>query len=218
MTPEFKVVVVDDHPLFRDGVVHTLMSNRIDVVGEGATADDALRLTLAHEPDVVLMDLNMPGGGMAALTAIAASGTRSHVLPLTIVDDEMSAMGALQGGARGYLLKGIGGRELVEAVRTVARGDLYIAPQLLSRLLGPRARTPDHLKAHGASLSGREEQVLALLSCGLSNKEIAFRLELSEKTVKYYLTHLLRKLHMRNRVEAALYASHRGGMSAAFDR
>lgn len=218
MTPEFAVVVVDDHPLFRDGVVHTLMSNGIDVVGQGATADDALRLTLAHEPDVVLMDLNMPGGGLAALTAIAASGTKSQVLPLTIVDDEMSAEGALRSGARGYLLKGIGGRELVEAVRTVARGDLYIAPQLLSRLLGPRSRAPDAPKATTAALSGREEQILGLLSCGLSNKEIAFRLELSEKTVKYYLTHLLRKLHMRNRVEAALYASHRSGSSAALER
>ncbi len=218
MTPEFAVVVVDDHPLFRDGVVHTLMSNSIDVVGQGASADDALRLTLAHEPDVVLMDLNIPGGGLAALTAITASGIKSHVLPLTIVDDDMSAAGALRSGARGYLLKGIGGRELVEAVRTVARGDLYIAPQLLSRLLGPRAHAPANLNAHGASLSGREEQVLALLSCGLSNKEIAFRLELSEKTVKYYLTHLLRKLHMRNRVEAALYASHRNGSSAALER
>tara|TARA_R110002020_G_scaffold364263_4_gene576644 strand:- start:31518 stop:32153 length:636 start_codon:yes stop_codon:yes gene_type:complete len=207
MSPQLNVVVVDDHPLYREGVVHTLTSNGIDVMGEGGSADDAIRLTLAHKPDVILIDMNMPGGGLSALTSIIDGDARSHVLPLTIVDDEASVSGALRAGARGYILKGIGGRELVNAVETVARGDIYIAPQLVSRLICSQFH--DDAKEDEVELSGREEQVLGLLARGLSNKEIAFRLKLSEKTVKYYLTHVLRKLHVRNRVEAALYASQR---------
>lgn len=207
MSTQCRVVVVDDHPLFRDGVVYTLTANGIDVMGEGACAEDAIRLTQAHDPDVLLIDMNMPGGGLSALTSIVDSGARSHVLPLTIVDDEASVSEALRAGARGYILKGIGGRELVNAVDTVARGDIYIAQQLVARLLGRRSQHDP--RADEVALSGREEQVLKLLAHGLSNKEIAFQLELSEKTVKYYITHVLKKLNVRNRVEAALYASHR---------
>ncbi|MCY0097075.1 LuxR C-terminal-related transcriptional regulator [Hoeflea ulvae] len=205
MSFQHRVVVIDDHPLFRDGVVHTLVTHGIDVIGEGACAEDAIRLTHEHDPDVLLMDMNMPGGGLSALTSIVDNGARSHVLPLTIVDDEASISEALRAGARGYILKGIGGRELVAAVDTVARGDIYIAPQLVERLLGRRFQHDQ--KTEDVALSEREEQVLGLLARGFSNKEIALQLELSEKTVKYHITHVLKKLNVRNRVEAALYAS-----------
>ena len=207
MIDGIKVVVVDDHPMLREGVVHVLVSNGIAVVSEGATADEAVRLALLHKPNVLLLDMKMPGGGLHAITAIVESKLDTAILVLTVVSDEQSVKGALRSGARGYILKGAAGKELVEAVLTLAGGERYVTPQLLGVLFGCN---PDgDQQGPCAEFTEREEQILSLLSRGLSNKEIAFDLKLSEKTVKYYLTHVLRKLHVRNRVEAALFASQR---------
>lgn len=208
MEHKVKVVVVDDHPLFREGVVHALRANEdFDVVGEGTTADEALRLVMDFEPDVLLLDMKLPGGGLQAIEAIVASGSRTNIVMLTVVDDQETIAKAMKTGARGYLLKGTGGNELTESVKVVARGDLYITPQLIGMLIG---RISDgEQKAKSVEFTEREEQVLTLLSRGMSNKQIAFQLNLSEKTVKYYITHVLKKLNVRNRVAAALYASRR---------
>lgn len=213
MDARIRVAVVDDHPLFRDGVVNTLnASEEFVVVGQAASAEDAIRLVAEFEPDVLLLDMMLPGGGIEALDAIASGGSRTKVVMLTIVDNDETVAGAFRKGARGYLLKGTGGNELKEAVRLVARGESYVSPQLVTKLLGMMSGTRDSQNnsfESAVEFTVREEQVLNFLSHGLSNKQIAFRMSLSEKTVKYYITHVLKKLRMRNRVEAALYASQR---------
>ena len=203
------VAVVDDHPMFREGVCHVLTTHGFDVVGEGATADDAFKLVSDLVPDVLVLDLTLPGGGLEAISSIVASGVRTVVLVLTVVDDEKSVLTAIRNGARGYLLKGIGGNDLVEGVRTVTSGDMCISPHLMAILLSKisgRQSSRDHTAREDYHFTEREEQILSLISGGLSNKEIAFRLELSVKTVKFYLTHILKKLHLKNRTEVALFA------------
>lgn len=213
MEPRITLAVVDDHPLFRGGVVHALSADEeFDVVGEGASSTDAVSLVSNLKPTVLLLDMKLPGGGLETIEAILAVQPRTNILMLTVVDDEQTVARAFKCGARGYLLKGAGRNELIETVRSVARGDLCVSPELVGKLLGRISETHDHKPALGepsVDFTEREEQILSFLSCGLSNKEMAFRLELSEKTIKYYVTHVLRKLHVRNRVEAALYASHR---------
>lgn len=214
MDTRIRVAVVDDHPLFRDGVVNTLnASEEFVVIGQAASADDAIRLVAECEPDVLLLDMKLPGGGLEALSAITSGASGTKVMMLTIVDDDETVASAFRKGARGYLLKGAGGNELKEAVRLVARGESYVSPQLVTKLLGMMSGMRDRQNSSFESsveFTEREEQVLTFLSHGLSNKQIAFRMSLSEKTVKYYITHVLKKLRVRNRVEAALYASHRG--------
>lgn len=206
---KIRIVVVDDHPLFREGVVHALNgSGEFGVVGEGSSAADAVRMASDLDPDVIVLDMQLPGGGLDAVEAIVATHSRAGILMLTVVDDNECVAKAFRIGARGYLLKGAGCNELMETVRSVARGDLYVSPQLVGKLLGRMTETQgDH--DHTVEFTEREDQVLTLLSRGLSNKEIAYQLELSEKTIKYYLTNVLKKLRVRNRVEAALYASQR---------
>jgi two-component system nitrate/nitrite response regulator NarL len=203
------VAVVDDHPMFREGVCHVLTTNGFHVVGEGATAGDAITLVSTFEPDLLVLDLSLPGGGLEAIEAIIATGTRTAVLVLTVMDDEETVLTAIRSGARGYLLKGIGGNELVEGVRTIARGDLCVASPLMGALLRSISGMKPQTQQVSISLSHfteREEQLLMHLSHGRSNKEIALVLKLSEKTIKFYITRLLRKLHLRNRTEAALFA------------
>ncbi len=219
MDTRIRVAVVDDHPLFRDGVVSTLnASEEFVVVGQAASAEDAIRVVTEFEPDVLVLDMKLPGGGIETLNAIASSGSRTKVVMLTIVDDEETVASAFRKGARGYLLKGAGGNELKEVVRLVARGESYVSPQLVTKLLGKMSGTRDGQSnsfESSVDFTEREEQVLTFLSHGLSNKQIAFRMSLSEKTVKYYITHVLKKLRMRNRVEAALYASQRNVVHTA---
>jgi two-component system nitrate/nitrite response regulator NarL len=210
MDPDLRIVVVDDHPLYREGVVHILTLNGIHVLAEGASAADAIRLVAEHDPDVLLLDFMLPGGGLEATDAIVSSHARTAIVLLTVVDDAQCVADALKRGAHGYILKGSSGNEVLEAVRAVARGEFHIAPDLVSGVIGRLSGLRDpHGKDETVIFSDREEQVLKLLGGGLTNKEIAFQLDLSEKTVKYYLTHILKKLHVRNRVEAALYASRR---------
>jgi two-component system nitrate/nitrite response regulator NarL len=208
-----RIGVVDDHPLYREGVVHTLASQEdMVIVGEGSTADDAVSLAANFAPDVLLLDLNLEGDALAAAHAIATQHSSVNVLMLTVVADEQCVISAMRLGARGYILKGVGGQELTDAVRLVSRRELYVSPCLESLLVrglfsGPTVDTID-LNPFG-SLSARELQIVALVSQAFSNKEIAWRLKLSEKTVKHYVTSVLKKLHVRNRVEAALLVSQR---------
>ena len=217
MTSRIRIAVVDDHPLFREGVIHTLAAQEdMLVVGEGSTADDAIRLSASSLPDVILLDLNLDGDMMKAIETITAQHPSVNVLMLTVVADNECVTKAMRLGARGYILKGVSGPELAGTVRTISRRELYVSPviaaQLLRRLCSesvPKADEPDRF----ANLTEREQQILTLVSQALSNKEIALKLKLTEKTVKHYLTSILRKLHVRNRVEAALLASHHAPMS-----
>lgn len=201
------VAVVDDHPLFREGVAHSLRTQPgIAVVAEGATADDALAIA-ADLPDVMLLDVSMPGGGIAALGRITAAYPVVKVIMLTVSEDEEDVTAALRSGARGYVLKGVAARELVSIVRSVAAGEVYVTPSLATSLLVELTATAGKSAASPlADLTERERQILELVAGGDSNKEIAADLGLSEKTVKHHMTNILQKLQVRNRVEAALLA------------
>ena len=194
-----RVLVVDDHPLFRDGLVGLLATvDDIEVVGSAADGDEAIRLCLETRPDVVLMDLNLPGTpGLEATRRIAAGGTAA-VLVLTMIDDDDSVVAALQVGARGYLLKGAAQEEVLAAIRTVAAGGAVFGKGAAARVLaGGRQR-------YGADLTEREAQVLALVADGCSNTEIARDLGLSLKTVQNHVSRVLAKMQVRDRTQAAL--------------
>lgn len=213
MADRFRVAVVDDHPIFRSGVVQTLRADeRVDVVGEGFSADCAEALALDLGLDVIVLDLRMPGGGLEAIERVLRCAPRVGVVILSVENDAELVEEAFRRGARGYVVKTSGGAELVETVAQVAQGELYLAPQLAGRMLrrmsGPR---DEPAPAPELGFTERERQIMGFVGQGLSNKQIAYRLNLSEKTVKFYVTHVIRKLGVQNRVQVALYASRRAG-------
>ena len=215
MTGTIRVVVVDDHPLYRDGVVRTLRDHEdIDVIGEGRSSDDAVRLCAEHAPDVVLLDVSMPGGGHTALEGVRAQAPATRAIMLTVSESDNDVITALEGGASGYVLKGVEGSELGRIIRTVADGGTYVAPTLAATLLVSMKTTMSGRSqvAGMPALSKREEGILQLVSQGRSNKEIGRTLALQEKTVKHYMTGILNKLNARNRVEAAIMARDRLGL------
>lgn len=210
MTDVIRVVVVDDHPMFRAGVVASLAAEPgVEVVGEGSSAAEAVRLADVHEPDICLIDIAMPGGGHAAAHEITSAHPQTRVVMLTVSEDEDDLLAAMKAGASGYVLKGAAGSELVEVLRMVDGGEVYVAPGLAWGLLREMSRPRS---APLDELSVRERQVLELVAGGLSNQEIGDRLGLAEKTIKHYMTSILGKLRVRSRVEAALLA-YREGMA-----
>lgn len=204
------LVVVDDHPLYRAGVVRTLLDDgRFDVVGEGASADDAVALVARHKPTLALLDISMPGNGVEAARRIREAAPDTHVAMLTVSEADADIMGAIEAGAKGYVLKGVDAGELLDVVATVAEGDSYVSPRLAARLLRSMKSggRPEAQKASPLdSLTERETEILRLVADGLSNKEVGRKLTLQEKTVKHYMTNVLQKLHVRNRTEAAVLA------------
>lgn len=203
------VVVADDHPLYRSGVVRSLEeAGDFCVAGEGSTAEEAVALCQAQTPDLVLLDISMPGGGIEAARRIAERNPEARIVMLTASEAEDDIMSALSAGARGYIVKGVGANDFVSALRSIAAGESYVSPGLAARLLVAMRMptTAEHRPTAFETLSAREEQVLRLVANGLSNKEVGRKLDLQEKTVKHYMTTILQKLHARNRVEAALRA------------
>jgi two-component system, NarL family, nitrate/nitrite response regulator NarL len=206
LSASIRIAVVDDHPMFREGTVGMLRSaDGIEVVAEGATARDAVAIAQESIPDVMLLDLCLPGGGVNAAASIACACPKVRIIALTASEDEQDITSVLRAGARGYILKGSSGREVVEAVRAIVRGDSYVAPSLAARLLikkGSRieAKVEDNLP----DLSGREAEVFALVSRGMSNKEVARNLRCTERTIKHHMTNIMQKLDVRNRVQAVL--------------
>ena len=212
MTDTLQIAIVDDHPLFREGVAHTLSTQPdIDVVGEGASAADAVRIAAERLPDIMLLDVSMPGGGLNAVRQIAAAFPVVRIVMLTVSENEEDVTAALRAGARAYVLKGVAARELVRILRAVAAGEVYVTPSLAASLLFDMTGAASGRPATSPldDLTEREQQILERVAAGDSNKEIAAQLHLSEKTVKHHMTNILQKLQVRNRVEAALLA--RGG-------
>jgi len=208
MGERISVVLADDHPLFREGVARTLVEHaECDVLAECASADEALEAVREHLPDVALLDISMPGGGVEAARLIAAACPVVKILMLTVSENESDVMEALEAGACGYVLKGIGGEELARIIQTIHQGGVYVSPELASRML---VEAKDRRNAGAldpfSDLTAREEQILKQVARGQSNKEIAQAFSLSEKTVKHYMTNILQKLQVRNRVEAAIKA------------
>jgi len=205
VSTSIRIAIVDDHPLFREGVARSLGEiGGFELVGEGANAEDAERLARASTPDILLLDISMPGGGLNALAGILSAIPDQKIVMLTVSETNADVAQALKAGARGYVLKGVGSKALAEILRDVASGQSYVSPslsaRLLSDLLQPTGSKPDPL----SQLTGREAEILKLVAEGLSNKEVAARLSLQEKTVKHHMTRVLAKLNVRNRTEAAL--------------
>ncbi|BBG02123.1 MULTISPECIES: response regulator transcription factor [Pseudonocardia] len=199
-----RTLIVDDHAPFRAGL-RTLLgtADDVEVCGEAATGEEALAAVVAHHPDVVLLDLTMPGmGGITATERIVTASPHARVLVLSMSGDDDSVLAALRAGARGYLLKGAARAEILRAVRTVAGGEAILGPSVAGRLpalLAPAAAAPPPFP----QLSAREREVLAGLAAGLTNPRIASRLGLSEKTVRNLVSAVLAKLGVADRAEAA---------------
>ncbi len=207
---KIRVAVVDDHPLYREGVVHVMgRHNDIEVVGEGTCAEDAIRIARATRPDVMVLDMNMPGGGVHAMETITADGLNTRVLFLSVETDVEKVCDGMYSGARGYLLKGAGGDQVVQIVRMIQVGGTYVEPSLAGHVLAQVGRRSEKSAQEKSCLSPRQEQILELVGKGLSNKEVASKLNITERTVKHYMTALLDKLQVRNRTEAALIANRR---------
>ncbi len=192
-----RVLVVDDHPLFRDGISSLLGTvPDTEVVGTAADGDEAVSRALELRPDVVLMDLNLPRTpGLEATRRIVAAAPEIAVLVLTMLADDATVVAALRMGARGYVLKDAGQDEVLAAIRTVAAGGAVIGPGVAGRLLE---------RPVGGELTPRESEVLALLAKGASNAEIARELDLTLKTVQNHVSRVLAKLQVRDRTQAAL--------------
>ncbi|GKY89246.1 response regulator [Sinisalibacter aestuarii] len=202
-----RIILADDHPIFRNGLVYSIEeTGDFQVVGVGESADDAVRLAEKHRPDIALLDLSMPGGGISAAARIAEAGYATYVAMLTVSEDDADITAALGAGATAYILKGISADELRRVLGRVAKGEAHITPALAAQVLAlmhaPKAPRQTALE----TLRKREEEVLRRVARGLSNREIADELSLQEKTVKHYMTEILTKLHARNRVEAAIIA------------
>lgn len=194
--------IVDDHPLFREGVSRSL--SEVDdfvVIGEGASSDDAIRLAASDRPSVLLLDVSMPGGGLEAISSVLSRSPETRVLMLTASEEVDTLSAALQRGAAGYVLKGIGSRGLAEAIRAVVRGSKFVSPAMSAKVM---ERSLGAQSSPKASLTPREFEVMELVAEGLSNKHIGLRLDLQEKTVKHHMTQILLKLGVTNRTEAAI--------------
>ena len=212
-----RILVVDDHTLFRRGLTALLSREaQFQVVGDAADAGEAQRRAQALQPDLILLDNHLPGvNGVDALPALREAAPAARVLMLTISEDERDLAAALRGGACGYLLKTMEGDALAAAIRRAMRGENVIADDMTGKLVAafqaaaappPEAAPP----APGEALSPREREIVRLIARGASNKEIGRELGIAETTVKIHVQHLLRKLGLNSRVQAAVYASEHG--------
>jgi DNA-binding NarL/FixJ family response regulator len=224
-----RVLIADDHPLFRDGLRSMLEARGIDVIGEARDGREAVEQTSRRHPDVVLMDLNMPAlNGLVATRLISAAQPDVKVVILTASEDDADLFEAVKGGAQGYLFKNLGPDELVRLLEGVARGEPALTPRLAQKQLGEFARPPAPAPARRTAvdefqlLTEREKQVLDLLVQGVtSNRELAECLVVSENTVKFHFRNILDKLHVQNRAQVVVYAvghgimePHPGGQNA----
>ena len=213
-TDALRVLVVDDHDLFRTGLRNLLEDEGVDVVGEAAGGAEALRIVRELAPDVVVMDLNMPGmGGVEATRQISSVAPLTRVVVLTISDQDDDVMDAIFAGACGYLLKDSSIQELIQGIRSAAVGEALISPSIAAKVLR-RVRSatarPEIEKAIRGELSDREIEVLKLIANGKDNAQIAAELHISPKTVKNHISNILMKLQIGNRIQAAVYAVRSG--------
>jgi DNA-binding NarL/FixJ family response regulator len=202
-----RLVLADDHPIFRDGLVSSIEeTGEFEVVGVGGSADDAVALSEKYQPDIALLDLSMPGNGIVAAQRISDVGSASHIAMLTVSEDDADVTAALQAGATGYVLKGVSAAELRAILGRIAKGEAHVSPGLAAQVLKiMQTRKPAERRPID-DLTKREEDILKGVAGGLSNREIGEQLNIQEKTVKHYMTTILSKLQVRNRVEAAVIA------------
>lgn len=214
MADELRVVIADSYALFRDGLVQTLSTApEITVVGQGETAEDVFQLACNLVPDIVLLDIALPGGGLSAARVIISICPAIKVVVMTAQASAEEAMAVLKAGMQGYVLKGVAGRELIDVLRRIQGGQIYVTASLAAGLIASLAgQTPSEQDQEQSLtlLSDRERQILDLAATGCTNREIGQQLNLTEKTVKRYMGSVLKKLRVRNRLEAALLAQRSG--------
>nr|WP_295084480.1 response regulator [uncultured Roseateles sp.] len=221
--PPIRVLVVDDHSLFRRGLISLLAGDaRFQVVAEAGDANEAHQRAAATQPDLILLDNHMPGvNGVDALAGFKALAPQARILMLTVSEDEHDLSAALRGGACGYLLKTMDSEMLASAIQRTMAGESIVSPEMTSKLVNafqagqglsspsPTAPTIGTDPIH--SLSPREREILGLIAKGASNKEVARDLNIAEATVKIHVQHILRKLNLSSRVQAAVYLAGRQG-------
>ncbi len=224
MTERVRILVVDDHTLFRRGLTALLQAQeQFSVVGEAGDAGEALRRAAELQPDVILLDNHLPGvSGVDALQGLREAAPKARVLMLTVSEDGQTLAGALQRGASGYLLKTVDSDVLALAIQRAMQGQSTISPEMTGQLVTayqalqgqsdtPAASLPSSAADPAQTLSPRERQILAEIALGASNKEIARTLDIAEATVKIHVQHILRKLNLSSRVQAAVFAAGRSG-------
>jgi DNA-binding NarL/FixJ family response regulator len=211
-TVSLRLLIVDDHPVVREGLRSMLAGTAIDVVGEAGTAAEAIRLGAEAAPDVVLLDLGLPDlDGLSTITRLKQARPPAAVLVLTMHDDPALVRGAVQAGAAGYVLKGVSRQELLAAVDAVHHGEAVLDPLLLRTLA---SATPASAARGPAPLTPVEHDVLQLIAAGLTNREIASRMRWSVATAKKYVRRVLVKLEVSDRTQAAVVALRRGFLAA----
>ena len=208
-----RVLIVDDHPIFRDGMRSLLESvGDLEVAGEAATGEEAVHLAQTLQPDMILMDLNLPGlDGIEATRRIVHDGPRANVLVVTMYEDDESVFAALRAGARGYLLKGAGQQETLRAIRAVGNGEAIFGPAVAARVMSYFAN-PQPVAAAPVfpELTERELEILRLITRGQTNQEIAEALVLSLKTVRNHVSNICGKLQVADRAQAVVRAREAG--------
>jgi two-component system nitrate/nitrite response regulator NarL len=220
-TGAIRVLVVDDHTLFRRGLIALLAGDpRFAIVGEAGDASEAHRSAATTQPDVILLDIHMPGvNGVEALAGFAEVSPTARVLMLTVSEDERDLAAALRAGARGYLLKTMDSDMLAAAILRTMAGESVVSPEMTSKLVSAFQSRQSEAPAMPVqvdadpihSLSPREREILACIARGASNKEMARELSIAEATVKIHVQHILRKLNLSSRVQAAVYLTGRPG-------
>lgn len=212
-TEPLRVLIADDHPLFRSGMRALLGAEpEIEVVGEARTGDDALELAAALQPDVILMDLQMPGiGGIEATRRILHTSPHIRILVVTMFEDDQSVFAAMRAGARGYILKGANPDDILRAIQAVGKGEAIFSPPIATRLIDFFAGLQPTLLPHALpELTDREQEILTLIAQGQSNAAIAKQLALSPKTVANYVSNIFSKLQVADRAQAMLRARQAG--------
>jgi two-component system, NarL family, nitrate/nitrite response regulator NarL len=209
---KIRIAVVDDHPLVRRGILEIIAENNdFELAGEGGTADEAVKLATSEAPDILLLDIGIPGGGISAAEQIGKKQLPTRIVFLTVSDDRSTVTAALSTGAIGYVLKGVTAQELSSIIRKCHAGEKHINSDLSTKLLveseSAVRQDTSYRGPEWSTLTSRERQILELIGHGHSNAEIGISLKLAENTVKHYVTPLLQKLGARNRTEAALLAN-----------
>jgi two-component system nitrate/nitrite response regulator NarL len=203
--PRVSIAIVDDHPILRQGLAAVLRNEpRFRLVAEGGSATEALQISQLHRPDVMIIDLNIPGSGMEALKQIAVEFPGVRCIVLTVCDSADTAIAALNAGAQGYILKGVSAADLKSAIFTVFNNESFVSPEFATKLLSAAQNKTRDAPISDTRLSFRESQILREVEAGLSNRMVAEKLRISEKTVKYYMSSIMQKYGVNNRVSAVV--------------
>jgi DNA-binding NarL/FixJ family response regulator len=211
MTEPLTILIAEDHPLFRKGLRALLATlPQVQIVSEAASGPEAVRLAAQLQPNLTLMDLQMPGDGLSAIRQIAAAHPHIHILVVTMFEDDDSVFAAMRAGARGYVLKDMDDDEMLRAIVAVGHGEAIFSPAIATRIMAFFANRPAQLATPFPDLTDSERKVLRLMARGLTNDEIAAQLGFSPKTVRNYVSTIFDKLHVADRAQAIVRARDAG--------